>query len=643
MARRARPRRGARGARDEGAHARSCCARKGCPTAKLKRGYGGIRDIEFAVQLLQLVHGRADRNVRARATLDALEQLAARRLRHGRRRRAARRRVRLAAHRRAPAAARRRAPDAHDSRTTIERARTSRAVLGFRDTPGESAVDDVRRRAPAPAGGRALDPREAVLRAAARHARRRRRAARGARPKNGWRRSASATSTRPAPRCSELTAGLDAPFARHAAAAARRSSAGSRRLPIPTSGCCSCGGSARATRGRRRSPRRFRETPIAAERTCRILGSSRVLGLALHRHPDVVDALADDAFVTEESHARPSSSRPRSRRSTGATTSRAPGRAAPLQAARAAAHRRARPRRVRANWSRSGASSRIARRRVRRSRAAFVRAHVPFAVIGLGRLGGRELSYASDIDVVFVYDGTTATDFDAAERLATALVRAIGDTTAEGADLPRRHAAAPRRQPGTARPLARRVPHVLRACGQTWEFQALTKARVVAGDREVGARFLDLVPTVRVPRPDARGVATRDPPHEGAHRARTHPARRRPAVPPQARTRLTVRRRVHRAARTARTRRCTARVDRSVDAWLRSTRSTKAGVLEAEDAEHLACRVRVVRTGAQLRATSSPDRPAMRSRSTATRREKLARMLGYSHARNNRCATTTAV
>ena len=47
--------------------------------------------------------------------------------------------------------------------------------------------------------------------------------------------------------------------------------------------------------------RRFRETPVAAERTCRILGSSRVLGLALHRHPDVVDALADDAFVTEES------------------------------------------------------------------------------------------------------------------------------------------------------------------------------------------------------------------------------------------------------------------------------------------------------------------------------------------------------
>ena len=48
-------------------------------------------------------------------------------------------------------------------------------------------------------------------------------------------------------------------------------------------------------------------------------------------------------------------------------------------------------------------------------------------MIGLGRLGGEELSYASDIDVIFVYDGTTAADFAAAERLATQLVGAIGD------------------------------------------------------------------------------------------------------------------------------------------------------------------------------------------------------------------------
>ena len=48
----------------------------------------------------------------------------------------------------------------------------------------------------------------------------------------------------------------------------------------------------RLTEGYTRSStvaRRFRETPVAAERACRILGSSRVLGLALHRQPDFLD------------------------------------------------------------------------------------------------------------------------------------------------------------------------------------------------------------------------------------------------------------------------------------------------------------------------------------------------------------------
>ena len=45
---------------------------------ELKRGPGGLRDIEFAVQLLQLVHGRGDEALRSGSTLDALRALAAR-------------------------------------------------------------------------------------------------------------------------------------------------------------------------------------------------------------------------------------------------------------------------------------------------------------------------------------------------------------------------------------------------------------------------------------------------------------------------------------------------------------------------------------------------------------------------------------
>ncbi|MGO8609622.1 hypothetical protein ACC848_42450, partial [Rhizobium johnstonii] len=42
---------------------------------QLKLGPGGIRDIEFTVQLLQLVHGLGDPSIRQRGTLDALEAL----------------------------------------------------------------------------------------------------------------------------------------------------------------------------------------------------------------------------------------------------------------------------------------------------------------------------------------------------------------------------------------------------------------------------------------------------------------------------------------------------------------------------------------------------------------------------------------
>ena len=52
-------------------------ARQGLSQREIKLGRGGIRDIEFAVQLLQLVHGREDESVRAAATLSALRALAA--------------------------------------------------------------------------------------------------------------------------------------------------------------------------------------------------------------------------------------------------------------------------------------------------------------------------------------------------------------------------------------------------------------------------------------------------------------------------------------------------------------------------------------------------------------------------------------
>ena len=53
---------------------------------------------------------------------------------------------------------------------------------------------------------------------------------------------------------------------------------------------------------------------------------------------------------------------------------------------------------------------------------------VPMAVIGMGKLGGSELNYASDVDVVFVHDGDSAE----AERAARALLRVMTEPTADG-------------------------------------------------------------------------------------------------------------------------------------------------------------------------------------------------------------------
>jgi len=118
---------------------------------------------------------------------------------------------------------------------------------------------------------------------------------------------------------------------------------------------------------------------------------------------------------------------------------------------------------------------------------------IPFAVIGMGRFGGGELAYASDLDVIFVHDGTGGAAAEEAKRLATSLLRLVGGSTpAEGvydidADL---------RPEGKSGPLSRSLSAFetyWRDHALTWERQAMTRARLVAGDRDLGDRLLDVV------------------------------------------------------------------------------------------------------------------------------------------------------
>ena len=115
------------------------------------------------------------------------------------------------------------------------------------------------------------------------------------------------------------------------------------------------------------------------------------------------------------------------------------------------------------------------------------------AVIGMGKCGGRELNYVSDVDVIFVAEPAEgvaeAEALQAATRLAAHLMRICSATTPEGAIWP---VDANLRPEGRNGPLVRTLGSHLayyRRWAKTWEFQALLKARPVAGDEELGNAY----------------------------------------------------------------------------------------------------------------------------------------------------------
>ena len=115
------------------------------------------------------------------------------------------------------------------------------------------------------------------------------------------------------------------------------------------------------------------------------------------------------------------------------------------------------------------------------------------AVIGMGKCGGRELNYVSDVDVIFVAEPVPGGDEAAAlhsdTALAAGLMRACSTTTPEGALWSVDAALRPEGKSGPlVRTLASHAAYYER-WAKTWEFQALLKARPVAGDLALGRAF----------------------------------------------------------------------------------------------------------------------------------------------------------
>ena len=116
-----------------------------------------------------------------------------------------------------------------------------------------------------------------------------------------------------------------------------------------------------------------------------------------------------------------------------------------------------------------------------------------FAVLGMGKLGGRELNYVSDIDLLFLQsggDGSRRPDSELKARFGRALSRLLdkwehGDRVFN-TDLRLR----PSGKDGDLVPTITAAVYHYQLSGQAWERQALLKARALAGDRGIGNLFL---------------------------------------------------------------------------------------------------------------------------------------------------------
>ncbi len=122
---------------------------------------------------------------------------------------------------------------------------------------------------------------------------------------------------------------------------------------------------------------------------------------------------------------------------------------------------------------------------------------VRLAVIAMGKCGGHELNYVSDVDVIFVHEPVDGEADAAATRVATQLashlMRSCSEHTSEGTIWP---VDAGLRPEGKSGPLVRTIAGMrsyYERWAKTWEFQALLKARPVAGDAALGREFVDLV------------------------------------------------------------------------------------------------------------------------------------------------------
>ncbi|WP_433529312.1 bifunctional [glutamine synthetase] adenylyltransferase/[glutamine synthetase]-adenylyl-L-tyrosine phosphorylase [Micromonospora sp. CA-263727] len=491
---------------------------------EIKRGPGGLRDIEFAVQLLQLVHGRGDESLRAPGTLPALRALVnggyvgradgEALLRGYRFLRGIEHRLQLQGLRRT-----------HTVPTEPGALRWLATALGYAATPGRSAVEEFRaewvthatevRRLHAKLLYRPL--LESVARV----------------PADGLRLTPAAARNR-----LEILGFADPAGAlRHLQAltggVSRTAAIQRTLLPVLLSEFADAPEPDRGLLNYRQvsdslgsTPwylRLLRDSGPVARRLARVLSSSRYAADLLAREPEALRLLAEESEL---------SPRPRDVLCDGFAAAAA-RHTDPVEATRAvrALRRRELLRLACADvLSRAGslaparpdgrptsgladitavgtalsdvtdATLAAALRTARAAQPAMP--GLRFAVIGMGRLGGYESNYLSDADVLFVYDPPEGVSESAASAAAQAIAEELRRLLGMPAPDPPLGVDADLRPEGRQGPLVRSLAayqQYYARWSRVWEAQALLRARCVCGDADLGTRFEQMVDPVRYP------------------------------------------------------------------------------------------------------------------------------------------------
>lgn len=233
--------------------------------------------------------------------------------------------------------------------------------------------------------------------------------------------------------------------------------------------------------------------PVAGERLCTLLGTGKLVGDLMDRIPEFVPRLADDTLIAAIRDADEAT-----RRLIGVLDSR-PEREARIGTIRRFVRRR--KLRIAARDILGAAPPQTTIRSLSDSADAAIAGALhmirepdePFGVIAMGRWGGHELSYGSDIDVMYI---NGPDDPDRGMALASELARVLSEPSRHGeaydvdADL---------RPEGRRGPLSRSLASYRRYYEEwvaPWELLALVKARPGGGDPDLLAAYFEVIEPV---------------------------------------------------------------------------------------------------------------------------------------------------